>query len=157
MFFLFNKELIFLIMFRDEVHEYISLIFFRIFSDFLLGEQSLYLDLLRKEIHQKSIQNLRHPGLISALASPMVRRRYADGTRIYFSRETTSSFWTLITANRPYNYSSISILSITSKDSKCTKKLSVISVRSVVVYFRTRIAQIYTNVFKCPAEIKEII
>jgi hypothetical protein len=35
-----------------------SLIFFKIFSDFLLEEQSLYLDLLRKEIHQKSIQNL---------------------------------------------------------------------------------------------------
>ena len=53
MFFLFNKELIFLIVYLDEVHEYI-LRFFRIISDFLLVEQSLYLDLLRKEIYSKS-------------------------------------------------------------------------------------------------------
>ena len=58
MFFLFNKELIFLIVYLDEVHEYIFQIFFRIFSDFLLVEQSLYLDLLCEEIYQKSIQNL---------------------------------------------------------------------------------------------------
>ena len=69
-----------------------------IFSDFLLEEQSpkaiilIYLDLLRKEIHQKSVQNLRFPGLVSALASPKVRRRYADVTRNYFSREILISF-----------------------------------------------------------------
>ncbi len=60
MFFLFNKELIFLIVYLDKVHEY----FFRFslgFSQISCSESNppkaiilIYLDLLRKEIYSKS-------------------------------------------------------------------------------------------------------
>ena len=71
---------------------FILLKVYEIFSDFLLGEQSLNFGLLRKEIYQKSIQNL-------IMFRNDIFKGHTDSTEI-----TDYFVSTLITINRPLIY-----------------------------------------------------